>query len=162
MIIANILILPLLVLLQHAPVTFTGIEHIKDTDSLKVTVRLSRELFLQDYQQSVFDDLDMEDLRMYKPFPSDLANNYLNSKLLIEANGKPVIGKLLEMNDEGKDIRFSMLFRVERKLKAITVKNSILTGLYSNVENLTIVKEGDFETEVRFTPEYDEETFKLR
>ncbi|HKK43739.1 MAG TPA: DUF6702 family protein [Bacteroidales bacterium] len=159
---AKLLILPLLILLQHSPVTFTGIEHVQGTDSLKVTVRMSHELFLRDYQQSVFDDLDMEDLRAYKPFPSDLANNYINSKLFIEVNNKVVIGKLLDMHDDGKDTRFNMLYRVDKKIKFITVKNTILTGLYSDVVNLTIIKAGDYESDIRFTPEHDKETFKIR
>ncbi len=44
---------------------------------------MNYELFLRDYQQTIFDDLDIEFLRSLKPFPADLANNYLNSKLRI-------------------------------------------------------------------------------
>jgi hypothetical protein len=158
----KILLLPVLMLLQHAPVTFTGIEYINGTDSLKVSVRMSHELFVRDYQQSVFDDLDLEDLRTYKPFPSDLANNYINSKLLIEANGKTLVGKLLNMTDDGRDTRFSLLYRVNKKLRSLTIRNTILTGLYSDVENLTIIKTADFETQVRFTPGNDVKTFHFR
>ncbi len=158
----KILLLPFLMLFQHTPVTFTGIEYINGTDSLKVSVRMSHELFIRDYQQSVFDDLDLEDLRTYKPFPSDLANNYINSKLLIEVNKKPVIGKLLSMEDDGKDTRFSILYRVDKKIRTLTVRNTFLTGLYSDVENLTIIRTGNSESEVRFTPEHNEQTFNFR
>jgi hypothetical protein len=158
----KILILPVLIFFQQAPVTFTGIEYVRGTDSLKVTIRMSHELFIRDYQQSVFDDLDLEDLRAYKPFPSDLANNYINSKLLIEVNKKPVMGKLLNMADEGEDSRFIILYRVDKKIRSMTVRNTILTGLYGDVENLTIIKNGNFETEVRFTPEHKEEIFYFR
>jgi hypothetical protein len=84
-------------LFQQAPATFTGIEHIRGTDSLKVSVRLDHELFIRDYQQTIFDDLDLEVLRKMKPFPSDLANNYLNSRISIRSNKEQVIGKLLKM-----------------------------------------------------------------
>jgi hypothetical protein len=157
----KILTLPVLILFQQMPVTFTGIEYIQGTDSLKVSVRLNYELFLRDYQQTVFDDLDLEVLRSFKPFPADLANNYINSKLNIYTKKKLIIGKLLKMEENDRDIRFSMLYRVEKKLKNITVKNTILTGLYSNVENLTIIKSGNYEKEMKFTPEYNEETFFL-
>jgi hypothetical protein len=157
----KILTLPVLILFQQMPVTFTGIEYIQGTDSLKVSVRLNYELFLRDYQQTVFDDLDLEVLRSFKPFPADLANNYINSKLNIYTKKKLIIGKLLKMEENDRDIRFSMLYRVEKKLKSITVKNTILTGLYSNVENLTIIKSGNYEKEMKFTPEYNEETFFL-
>jgi hypothetical protein len=149
-------------LLQQGPVTFTGIEHVPGTDSLKVSVRMNYELFLRDYQQSVFDDLDLEVLRSFRPFPADLANNYLNTKINIYANKKQVIGKLLKMEEVEGDIRFSMLYRVDRNLRIITMKNILLTGLYSVVENLAIVKSRNYESEIKFTSEHKEETFPLK
>ncbi len=147
---------------QQTPVTFTGIEYINGTDSLKVSVRLNHELFLRDYQQTIFDDLDMEVLRNFNPFPADLANNYINSKINIYANKKLVVGKLLKMENSDMDIRFILLYRVEKRLKSITVVNNILTGLYSDVENLIIVRSRNFESEKKFTPEHNEEIFIIK
>jgi len=123
---------------------------------------MNYELFLRDYQQSVFDDLDLEVLRSFRPFPADLANNYLNTKINIYANKKQVIGKLLKMEEVEGDIRFSMLYRVDRNLRIITMKNILLTGLYSVVENLAIVKSRNYESEIKFTSEHKEETFPLK
>jgi hypothetical protein len=158
----KILTIPILILLQQVPVTFTSIEHVQGTDSLKVSVRLNYELFLRDYQQTIFDDLDLEVLRSFRPFPADMANNYLNSKINIYANKKQVIGKLLKMEEDAGDIRFNILYRVDKKLKSITLRNTILTGLYSNVENLTIVWSGNYESETKFTSEHKEETLLLK
>jgi hypothetical protein len=158
----KILAIPILILSQHLNVTFTGIEHIPGSDSLKVSVRMNRDLFIRDYQQTIFDDLELDHLRSLRPFPADLANNYLNIKLKIYANKKQVTGKLLKMDENGDDIIFSLLFRVDRKLKVLTVKNLFLNGLRSNVENLTIMKAGKFEKEAKFTPEYNQETFLLK
>jgi len=144
------------------PVTFTGIEYIQGTDSLKVSIRLNYELFLRDYQQTIFDDLDLEVLRSFQPFPSDLANNYINSKISIYDNKKLIIGKLLKMEENERDVRFSILYRVEKKLKSITVRNTILTGLYSNVENLIIIRSRNYESEIKLTPEHNEETFIIK
>jgi len=55
----KILIIPVLISLQQIPVTFTGIDYINGTDSLKVTVRINYELFLRDYQQTIIEDLDL-------------------------------------------------------------------------------------------------------
>jgi hypothetical protein len=156
------LTIPILIILQQPHITFTGIEHVHDTDSLKVFVRMNYELFLRDYQQTIFDDLDLEVLRNFRPFPSDLANNYLNFKIIIHANNKPVIGKLLNIEEIGGDIRFSLLYRVDRKLKSITVKSTLLTGLYSNVENLVIVRNRHQESEIKFTPEHNTQTFRIK
>jgi hypothetical protein len=155
------LIISILMLFQQAPATFTGIEHIPGTDSLKVSVRLDHELFIRDYQQTIFDDLDLEVLRKMKPFPSDLANNYLNSRISIRSNKEQVIGKLLRMEENGGDIRFIMLFRVDRKVKSITVKNSILNGFSSRVENFVVFKSGNFETTAKLTPEHQTEVFLI-
>ena len=149
-------------LFQQAPVTFTGVEYVHGTDSLKVSVRMKYELFLRDYQQTIFDDLDLKELRSFKPFPADLANNYLNSKINIMTNGKQVIGKLLRMDVENDDVRFSILFRVNSKVKSITIKNTILTGLYSRVENLTIFKSRTGESSVKLGSDHPEETFFLK
>jgi hypothetical protein len=158
----KILIISILVLFQQAPATFTGIEHIPGTDSLKVSVRLDHELFIRDYQQTIFDDLDLEVLRKMKPFPSDLANNYLNSRISIRSNKEQVIGKLLKMEENGGDIRFIMLFRVDRKVKSITVKNSILNGFSSRVENYVVFKSGNFEKTAKLTPEHQTEVFHIK
>jgi hypothetical protein len=155
----KILAIPILVISQQLNVTFTGIEHVSGSDSLKVSVRMDYDLFIRDYQQTIFDDLELEHLRNLKPFPPDLANNYLNMKLKIYANRKQVTGKLLKMEEDGDDIRFVLLFRVDKKLKVITVKNMFLNGLRSNVENLTIIRAGKYEKEAAFTPEYNEETW---
>jgi hypothetical protein len=144
------------------PVTFTGIEYIQGTDSLKVSVRLNYEFFLRDYQQTIFDDLDLEVLRSFKPFPPDLANNYINSKINIYVNKKLVIGKLLKTEENDRDLRFSILYRVEKKLKSITVKNTILTGLYSDVENLIIFRSRNYESEIKLTSEHNEKTFLIK
>jgi len=156
------LILSFTILFQNVPVTFTGIEYVEGTDSLKVSFRIKNELFLRDYQQTVFDDLDLEVLRKFKPFPSDLANNYLNKRLGIYADKKEIVGKLLTMEVVDGDAKFNLLYRVSRKLKSITVRNNALTGLYADVENLVIVSMKNYESEIKLTPGHTEQTFLLK
>jgi hypothetical protein len=158
----KILTLPILIFFQQLPVTFTGIEYVQGTDSLRLSVRINYELFLRDYQQTIFDDLDLEVLRSFNPFPSDLTNNYINSKINIYVNKKLIIGKLLKIEENNGDVRFSMLYRVDKKLKSITVRNTILNGLYSNVENLTIIRSRNYDSEIKFTQEQNEKTFFIK
>ena len=158
----KLLIIPIFILYQQRHVTFTGVEYISGTDSIKVTVRIDNELFLRDYQQTIFDDLDLELLRTFKPFPSDLANNYLNSKISIRTNSRQLIGKLLKMEIDEGDILFYMLFRADERLKIITVKNTMLSGLCSDSENLIIVKSKNYESETKLSHSHPVETFNLR
>ena len=144
------------------PVTMTSIEYVPGTDSLNVIVRFDYELFLRDYQQTINDDIDLKVLRDLRPFPSDLANNYLNSKLLIYLNKELVIGKLLDMKVNESDIIFKLFYRLKNRPKMIKVKNSFLTGLFSDVENLTVIRVRNFETGVKFSQNYNEETFEVK
>jgi hypothetical protein len=157
----KILALPILMFFNSMHVTMTGIDYIPGTDSLKVFVWLDYDLFLRDYQQTIDDDLDLHVLHSYKPFPADLLNNYINSKVFIYINKKLLNGKLLNTESADGFIRLNVLYRTDKKLKSITVRNKILTGLFSDVENLTIIKINNFEKEIKFTPDHNEETFIL-
>jgi hypothetical protein len=158
----KILAIPILLLFHPVPVSMTSIEHIPGTDSLKVLVRLNYDLFLQDYQQTINDDLDLQILRNTRPFPADLINNYINSKVFICVNKKILFGKLLNAKITDGDISLNMLYRLDIKLKRLTVRNTILTGLYSDVENLTIIRIMNFERGIKFTQEHNEESFVLK
>lgn len=158
----KILALPVLLCIYPVHITMTSIDFIPGTDSLKVIVRMDYELYLHDYQQTVNDDIDLQTLRSYNPFPSDLANNYINSKLSIFLNNELLIGKLLNMKVVDSDINFFVLYRVRHKLKSITIRNNFLTGLYSDVENLTLIKIKNTETGIKFTQNYREKNFVFR
>jgi hypothetical protein len=162
MIMMKALALPILMLFYSGPVTMTSIDYIPGTDSLKVLVRLDYDLFLRDYQQTINDDIDLKVLRDYSPFPADMANNYINSKLVIIINKKLLIGKLLSTELTDSDISLNILYRPGKRIKNITVRNTILTGLYSDVENLTIIKINNLETGIKFTQEHNEVSFDLR
>lgn len=155
--------IPIMMLLQQGEhSTFTGIAYINGTDSLKVFVRMDYELFLRDYQQTIFDDLSLGYLQSLKPFPQDLANNYLNSKLKIYYGGKEITGKLLNMVEDDGHVRFNILYRVDRKLKGITVRNTFLTGLFSDATNLVIIHDKRTELSAGFTPDHNQKTFSFR
>jgi hypothetical protein len=158
----KLLVLPLLIFFHPVHVTMTTIDHIPDTDSMKVLVRFDYDLFLRDYQQTIDDDLDLHVLRSYKPFPADLVNNYINSKIFIYINNKLLSGKLLTAEVADGGIRLNILYRIVKKPRSITVRNTILNGLCSDVENLTILKIKNLETEIKFTADHNEETYTLR
>jgi len=158
----KLLIIPIMVLLQQGEhSTFTGIAYV-GTDSLKVFVRMDYELFLRDYQQTIFDDLSIGYLQNLNPFPQDLANNYLNSKLKIFDAKKEITGKLLYMEHDDGHVIFNILYRVDRKLKVITVRNTFLTGLFSDATNLIIVHNKKNESSAEFTSDHNQETFFFR
>jgi hypothetical protein len=158
----KVLVLPVLMLFHTGPVTMTSIDYIPGSDSLKMIIRFDYDLFLRDYQQTINDDLDLNALRRYWPFPVDLVNNYINSKVHIYINKELLTGKLLNTEVADGIISLKVLYRLKKKLKRITVRNTILTGLFSEVENLTIIRIKNFETGIKFTQQHNEETFVLK
>jgi hypothetical protein len=158
----RIIALPLLMFFQQGHMTMTSIEQVPGTDSLMMVVRLGNDLFLRDYQQTVNDDIGLEVLRKYRPFPTDMANNYINSKVTVHVNGRLLLGKILRLEAADGDIILNILYRLKKTPDNITVRNNILTGLFPDSENLTIIRIRNLETGIKFTREHNEATFNVR
>ena len=147
-------------LLHPVHVTMTSIDHIADTDSLKVFVRMYYDDFLLDYSKSGM-ELPFNIEQPEDSFPPDLMNKYLDEKVNIIINNKQLKGKLLNLTLEDNEISMNLLYRSDKKPRVITVKNMIMTGLYSDQANMTIIRINDFEEGVMLTPLKTGETFKL-
>jgi hypothetical protein len=143
-------------------VTLTSIDLVGGTDSLKVFVRMYYDDFLRDYR--LFDTTSVIDAEMTgkKPFPENLMNNYLNEKVNIRINNKLLNGKLLNLVLADNEISINMLFRTAKKPKVISVKNLIMTDMYTDQANMTMIRINDFEEGVKLTPEKNSMTFNLK
>jgi len=142
-------------------VTMTSIDYVKGTDSLKVSCRMEFEDFLKDLQ-TIDDDRNLRRLFNKQPFPSDLINQYFNSKVFIYVNDKLLIGKLLSAILVDNDINLHLIYRLSKKPKRVTVRNIILTGWYSDQTNLMIIRINNFENGIKLTPGHTEETLIIK
>ena len=142
-------------------VTMTSIDYIQGTDSLKVFCRMEFDDFLKDLQ-TIDDDRNLYRLFSKQPFPSDLINQYFNSKVFIYANNKLLIGKLLSANITDTEINLNLIYRSSKKPKRITVRNMILTEWYSDQTNLMIIRINNFEKGIKLSPRHNEETFIIK
>ena len=142
-------------------VTMTSIDYVHGTDSLKVSCRMKFEDFLKDLQ-TIDDDRNLYRLFNKQPFPSDLINQYFNSKVFIYVNNKLLIGKLLSANLADNDINLHLIYRLSKKPKSITVRNMILTGWYSDQTNLMIIRINNFEKGITLSPKHNEETYIIK
>ncbi len=142
-------------------VTMTSIDYVQGTDSLKVSCRMKFEDFLKDLQ-TIDDDRNLYRLFNKQPFPSDLINQYFNSKVFIYVNNKLLIGKLLNANLADNDINLHLIYRLGKKPKIITVRNMILTGWYSDQTNLMIIRINNFEKGITLSPKHNEETYIIK
>jgi len=157
----KVLAISLWLIMNPGHVTMTSIDYVKDTDSLKVSCRMEFEDFLKDLQ-TIDDDRNLRRFFSKQPFPSDLINQYFNSKVLIYVNDKLLIGKLLSASLDNNDINLNLIFRLSKKPKRITVRNMILTGWYTDQVNLMIIRINNFEKGIKLTPEHNEETLIVK
>jgi hypothetical protein len=155
------LVVSLWLIMHPGHVTMTSIDYVKGTDSLKVSCRMEFEDFLKDLQ-TIDDDRNLRRLFNKQPFPSDLINQYFNSKVFIYINDKLLIGKLLSSDITDNDITMNLIYRSGKKPKKITVKNLILTGWYTDQTNLMIVRINNIEKGITLTPEHNEERLILK
>jgi hypothetical protein len=142
-------------------VTMTSIDYVQGTDSLKVFCRMEFDDFLKDLQ-TIDDDRNLIRLFNKQPFPSDLINQYFNSKVFIYINDKLLIGKLLRANITDNEINLNLIYRSGKKPKSITVRNLILTGWYSDQTNLMIIRINNSEEGIKLTPAHNEETLIIK
>jgi len=117
--------------------------------------------FLHDLQ-TIDDDRNLNTLFSKQPFPSDLINQYFNSKVFIYINNKLLTGKLLTVDHTDNEIRLNLIYRTDKRPKSITVRNMILTGWHSDQTNLMIIRINNFEKGIKLTPLHNEETFIVR
>jgi hypothetical protein len=142
-------------------VTMTSIDHVPDTDSLKVFMRMYYDDFLRDYK--LFDDeVNVEDYVPNKPFPEDLISKYLNEKVHITINNKELTGKLLNVTLADNELSLNLLYRTTRNPEVITIRNMVMTDLYSDMANMTIIRFNNFEEGIKLTSDKPEETFELK
>lgn len=141
-------------------VTLTSIEQLTDSDSLKVFVKMNFDDFLIDYK--LFDEIgNPGNMADNQQFPADLMKKYLDEKVNIFVNNKQIKGKLLTLTMADNEICINLLYKSVKKPKSITVRNLIMTSLYSDQSNMTIIRIMDFEEGLKLTAKRTEETIRL-
>jgi hypothetical protein len=157
----KVIALSLWILINPGHVSMTSIDHVSGTDSLMVNCRMPFADFLRDIQ-TIDDDRNLARLFTKQPFPDDLINQYFNLKVFIYINNRLLIGKLLKVELNDDDISLNLYYKSDKKPKKITVRNTILTGWFSDQTNLTIIRISNFEKGIKMTPVQNEVTFNVK
>jgi hypothetical protein len=142
-------------------VTLTSIDYVPERDSFKVFVRMYFDDFLLDskvngevFQKERFSGDDSVSVRFME--------KYLRDKVVIKVNDNLLSARLLDMNMVDNEVSMNLEYDYGKKPKSITVKNLIMTGLYTDQANMVIVRIKDFEEGVKLTSELTEQTFKIK
>ena len=95
-------------------------------------------------------------------FTSVFLTDYVNEKVRIMVNGNPVKAEPVKMDLSDNELRMNLSFGSYEKVSSITVKNSIMTSIYSDQANMLIVKVNDFEEGARLTALENEKKFDIQ
>ncbi len=142
-------------------VTLTSIDYIPEMDSFKVFVRMYFDDFLRDNKLNG-KEIQNKDFSTDNSSSRNVLEKYLAEKVIIEVNEKQLSGKLQDINLVDNEISMNLVYSTGKKPKTITVKNIIMTDLYSDQSNMIIVKISDFEEGVKLTADKTEQTFKIK
>jgi hypothetical protein len=142
-------------------VTITSIDYIPEMDSFKVFVRMYFDDFLLDCKLNGR-DIQNKDFSGDSSSSRDVMEKYLGEKIIIKVNEKQLSGKLQKMKIADNEISMNLEYTTGKKPRTITVKNLIMTGLYSDQSNMMIVRINDFEEGVKLTADITEQTFKIK
>jgi hypothetical protein len=94
-------------------------------------------------------------------FTKEVIGKYVNDRINIIVNNKHISAELGTMELSDNELRMNLLLNSIKKVNTITVRNLIMTKLYNDQANMTIVKVNDFEQGVKFTADETEMTFKI-
>ena len=142
-------------------VTFTSIDYLPLTDTLKVFVRLYFDDFLRDFKLNGGDIEEKDFVNNISSYKL-LMEKYIGEKIILKINEKQISGKLQDMRLADNEISMNLDYKAVKKPKMISVKNLIMTGLYNDQSNMIIVKINDFEEGFKLTSELTEQTFNIK
>jgi hypothetical protein len=142
-------------------VTFTSIDYDPERVTFKVFVRMYFDDFLRDCKLNGNETLN-EDFSDNDPSSMKTMEKYLADKVILKVNEKQLSGKLLAMKLSDNEISMNLDYKTIKKPKTITVKNFIMTSLYSDMSNMMIIKVNDFEEGIKLTTYLTEQTFIIK
>lgn len=141
--------------LHPVHITLTSVYYVPEDDSLNVLVKVYLDDFLLDMKHD--EGTFAEDSIKSK----ELTENYINRKLIIEANRKTLTGKINRFEMINNEVKIYMEYKTLEKPQEVLVRNLIMTDLYSDQNNFMIIKIDKFEEGVKFTPDITERVFKI-
>jgi translation elongation factor P/translation initiation factor 5A len=141
-------------------VSLLSIDYAPDKGLFDVFLRVYFDDFLLDSGITI-DDQKKLDFTDNDSFTEDILENYINEKLRIIVNGKPMSGGLEKTELSDNELKLKLIFSPVRKVNTVTVKNFIMTSLYTDQANMTILKINDFEQGAKLTAEQTEMTIKI-
>lgn len=83
-----------------------------------------------------------------------ILKRYFDEKIIIEIDGRRLEGVIGEVDSDAEEVRVSIDYQYKGEARSISVENRVMTDLFADQANLFIIRIGDWEEGVKFTPEY--------
>ena len=141
-------------------VSLMSIDYAPDQKLFNVFLRIYFDDFLLDSGIKTADQKNL-DFSVNNPYTREVMASYVNNRIMISVNKRQIPAELGEMSLSDNELRMNLFFNSAKKVSSITVKNLIMTSLYSDQANMIIVKVNDFEEGVKLTAEEPEKTFEI-
>jgi hypothetical protein len=142
-------------------VTMTSIDYNPELSTFKVFVRMYFDDFLRDCKLNGV-DVQNNNFSIDNSTTRNLIERYISDVVILKVNERQLSGKLNDMNLSDNEITMNFDYLSGKKPKAFSVKNLIMTGLYSDQSNMIIVKINELEEGFKLTPDKTEQTFNLK
>jgi len=147
--------------LHPVHVTLTSIDYVPEIDSFRVYVRMYFDDFIRDYKLEGTEIQD-KDFSATDALCIEKMRKYIEKKIIIKVNEKQLSGKIHDLNLADNEISMNIEYGAGKRPRTISVKNLIMTGLYSDMSNMILVRINDFEEGVKLTSDVTEQTFKVK
>jgi len=141
-------------------VSLMSIDYAPDQKLFNVFLRIYFDDFLLDSGIKTADQKNL-DFSVNNQYTRKVMASYVNDRIMISVNKRQIPAELGEMSLSDNELRMNLFFSSAKKVNSITVKNLIMTSLYSDQANMIIVKVNDFEEGVKLTAEEPEKTFEI-
>jgi len=141
-------------------VSLMSIDYAPDQKLFNVFLRIYFDDFLLDSGIKTADQKNL-DFSVNNQYTRKVMASYVNDRIMISVNKRQIPAELGEMSLSDNELRMNLFFSSAKKVSSITVKNLIMTSLYSDQANMIIVKVNDFEEGVKLTAEEPEKTFEI-
>ena len=142
-------------------VTLLSIDYAPEVASFNVFLKIYYDDFLLDSGLNNEKMLTMN-FSGLEPVTRDAVLKYIDDKIKIYANDQLLSGKLDNLKISDNELNMNLVYSQARRIRTLTVKNYIMTGLYKDQANMIIVRVNDFEEGVKLTSEITEQTFKIK
>jgi hypothetical protein len=141
--------------------SMTTITQAPGSDSMKVFFRMFYDDFLRDYK--LFDPVyAARSGQGAIEVNEDQMGRYFREKVHIYINNKLLDGKITATAHDNFEISITLQFKSLKLPGSFKIRNRVLTGLYSDQENMIYIEIDNYHEAIRLTPDHDTEKRKLK